>query len=396
MPASSPVLGEEEKRAMIASIERGWLTAGPINRQFEEALEKFTGIKHVRTCNSGSSANLLAVAAMVEAGYWRPGDEIITVAACFPTTVNPLLLYGLVPVFVDVDLATLNAVPDQVLRAIAPHRTRGIMLAHTLGNPFSEEINDISARYGLPIIEDCCDALGATRGGKHVGSTAALATCSFFPAHQITTGEGGAVFTQNDYLARLVESIRDWGRDCWCAPGQNDTCGKRFDWSFDGLPHGYDHKYTFTHLGFNLKITESQAACGVEQLRRLPSFVLRRRSNAAYLARRLSDLGERAFPSEVSAEASPFGFAITLKEESARPVVQAYLAQEGVDSRLLFAGNITRQPYMRGRKWRVASELRNTDRIMESTFWIGCWPGLTEEQLEYAATKVEAALGVFS
>lgn len=394
MPASSPVLGEEEKRAMIAAVEKGWLTAGPINRQFEEALERYTGIAHAMTCNSGSSANLLAVAAMVEAGYWKQGDEIITVAACFPTTVNPLLLYGLVPVFVDVDLETLNAIPDQVLRAKS-HRTSGIMLAHTLGNPFIEEINEISARYGLPIIEDCCDALGATRNGRHVGSTAALATCSFFPAHQITTGEGGAVFTNNAHLARLVASIRDWGRDCWCEPGQNNTCGKRFDWKFEGLPNGYDHKYTFTHLGFNLKLTETQAACGLEQIERLPSFVAKRRANYFYLADRLGASGVGVL-SKYAPQSSPFGFPITLKEEGVRSHVQEYLAQEGVDSRLLFAGNITHQPYMRNRKFRIAAELKNTDKIMADTFWIGVWPGLTEEQLEYAAQKVEAALGVFT
>jgi CDP-6-deoxy-D-xylo-4-hexulose-3-dehydrase len=392
VPASGSIITAADKAAMHAVIDAGWLTAGAVNAGFEQGLAAFTGIPHVRTCNSGSSANLLAVAAMVAAGRWSPGDEIVTVAAGFPTTVNPLLLYGLVPVFVDVDPQTYNAIPEQVERAIS-HRTKGIMLAHTLGNPFHASILG-----RLPTVEDCCDALGSTAAGAHVGSQSDLATCSFFPAHHITTGEGGAVMTKHAELARVIESLRDWGRDCWCSPGANNTCGKRFLQQHGELPQGYDHKYTFTNLGYNLKITEVGAACGVTQLERLPEFVRKRVANFAFLERRLQPFADKLVLPKATPGSQPswFGFPITLKEEGMRAPMQQYLAQNGVDSRLLFAGNVTKQPYMAGRKFRVAAELRNTDKIMNDSFWIGLHPALTEEDLDYAGAMIGNFIGEFA
>ena len=394
--ASSPVIGDPEWAAMHAAIDKHWLTASAINRKFEGALSAFTGIPNVRTCNSGSSANLLAVAAMVEAGYWKPGDEIITAAACFPTTVNPLFLYGLKPVFVDILPTTYNVNPDQLWRAIG-HKTTGIILAHTLGNPFSSEILELARRRELHVIEDCCDALGATYEGVHVGTTGDIATCSFFPAHHITTGEGGAVFTSDPVLLRAVERVRDWGRDCWCEAGQNNTCGVRFDQQHGELPHGYDHKYTMSALGFNLKMTEIQAACGLAQMDRLTGFIEARRRNWAYLRERLDHMrGLLVLPEATpGTEPSWFGFMLTIRESGLRNGMQQYLIQRGVDSRLLFAGNLTKQPYMAKRKFLVAAELRVTDEVMDNGLWVGCWPGLTEEQLEHTAKCIETYMGVF-
>jgi CDP-6-deoxy-D-xylo-4-hexulose-3-dehydrase len=373
---------------MHNAVSKGWLTAGPINNEFERALGAFTGHSYVHTCNSGSSANLLAVASLVEAGYWKPGDEVITAACAFPTTVNPLLLYGLVPVFVDVEIGTYNVNQETLNNAISP-KTRGVMLAHTLGNPYELTVPD-----DIHLIEDCCDALGTTVGGRHVGHVGRLATCSFFPAHHITTGEGGAVFTNDKYLASLVESIRDWGRDCYCEPGKENTCGKRFEHEWESLPSGYDHKYTYTRLGFNLKTTEVAAACGVAQIGRLSRFVETRRKNFQYLLERLSDLDKTICPT-FRQGASPFGFPITLKEEGQRTLLQEYLKQEGIDSRLIFSGNLTRQPYMKGRNFRISGTLENSDKIMRDSLWIGCHPSLTEEQLEYMAITVGKFFGRF-
>lgn len=398
VPASSPVLGDSEWAAMHRAVDRHWLTAGEDNRAFEQRLATYTGIPFVRTCNSGSSANLLAVAAMVEAGYWKAGDEIITPAACFPTTVNPLLLYGLVPVFVDIDLMTYNANVEEMELALT-ERTRGVMMAHTLGNPFDlSEIETLASGSALHFVEDCCDALGATYRGRHVGQFGSIATCSFFPAHHITTGEGGAVWTKDFDLSRTLETVRDWGRDCWCEPGNNNTCGKRFDQQFGDLPHGYDHKYTMTALGFNLKMTEIQAACGLAQMDRLEGFIDSRRRNWEFLRDRLERYTDRMILPEATPNSEPswFGFMVTLRESGLRAGMQQYLAQNGVDSRLLFAGNITRQPYMNGRNYRIASSLENTDKVMRDGFWIGCWPGLSEEQLDYAAEMIGNYLGDFA
>lgn len=396
IPASFSVITDADKAAMRYVVDSGWLTAGPVNRQFEQALSNFTGISHVRTCNSGSSANLLAVAAMVESGIWKAGDEIITAGCCFPTTVNPLLLYGLVPVFCDIDIPTYNVSLESVLAAVG-EKTRGIMLAHTLGNPFDREIR---MKSGLPMIEDCCDALGSTYldnvgDGYHVGKHALISTCSFFPAHHITCGEGGAVFSQDSGMTKIIESVRDWGRDCYCEPGKENTCGKRFEQQFGTLPYGYDHKYTYSALGFNLKITEVQAACGLSQMGRLGEFISARRKNHAFLVARLSGLADRIVLPRATEGTNPswFGFAITIKEPGQRTALQQYLDSCGIGSRLMFCGNITRQPYMWGRSFRVAGDLQNSDKVMADSLWIGCHPHLTEEQLEFVASKI---IGFFS
>ncbi len=386
---------------MHAAIDKGWLTAGPINAEFESRLSAFTGIKHVRTCNSGSSANLLAVGAMVESGRWKRGDHILTVAASFPTTINPLMVYGLIPRFVDVDLGTYNANMGHLKRASQGRHVTGIMMAHTLGNPFDvDTVREIARERGLWIVEDCCDALGATVGGVHVGNFGSIATCSFFPAHHITTGEGGAVFTNDDELATLLTSIRDWGRDCWCEPGRNNTCGKRYEWKASDwkgctLPDGYDHKGVNTTLGFNLKGTEIGAACGLSQLGRLAGIVSKRRENYKRLHAAISGLDDACILPSFGMGASPFGFPITLRESGVRRDMQKWLTQEGVDSRTLFSGNITRHPYMQDREWLAHSTLEMTDLVMENTFWVGCHPELSEEQLAYSAQKVCEFLGNF-
>lgn len=409
VPASGVVLGKEEKEAMHVVVESGWLTSGKVNDEFESRLSKFTGIKHVRTCNSGSSANLLAVAAMVESGYWKAGDEIITTACGFPTTVNPLLLYELVPVFVDVELGTYN-ISEEIFRPainvkLNP-KVNGTMLAHTLGNPFpsSTRWNDgKSDGKGMPAIEDCCDALGSTYkdlGDRdtpiyHVGQQASISTCSFFPAHHITTGEGGAVFSSNHDLIRKIESIRDWGRDCYCQPGQNNTCGKRFSQQHGDLPYGFDHKYTFTHLGYNLKLNEVGAACGVEQMKKLPDFVQARKDNFKFLWNELEGLQDKIILPRATEGSDPswFGFPITIKEEGLRDHLQKFLMEREVDSRLLFGGNLTKQPYMKGRKFRVSGDLKNADKIMNDSFWIGLHPQLSEEQLAYSAEMIKLFFG---
>ena len=391
VPASGAVLGKEEKEAMHLVVESGWLTAGKVNDEFERRLGAYTGIKHVRTCNSGSSANLLAVAAMVEAGYWKAGDEIITTACGFPTTVNPLLLYGLVPVFVDVELGTYNTTQEMFDYA---GKVDGAMMAHTLGNPFRLYLD-------VPTIEDCCDALGSQWiiddgfGRLHTGSQGKISTCSFFPAHHITTGEGGAVFSNDHELIRKIESIRDWGRDCYCQPGQNGTCGKRFSQQHGDLPYGFDHKYTFTHLGFNLKLNEVGAACGVEQMKKLPDFVATRKANFALLWELLEDLQDKIILPSATEGSTPswFGFPITIREHGLRDQMQRFLAEREVDSRLLFGGNLTKQPYMKGRKYRVSGSLENTDKVMNDSFWIGLHPQLSAVHLAYSAEMIRLFFG---
>ena len=400
VPASGSVLHAEDIEAMHAAVSRGWLTAGPINGEFEGALGRYTGMRHVRTCNSGSSANLLAVGAMVESGRWKRGDHVLTVAASFPTTVNPLLVYGLVPRFVDVEMGTYNVDVGHLKRAAGGHRVKGVMLAHTLGNPFDVgAVQEICDANGLWLVADCCDALGAEIDGRSVFGLAKISTCSFFPAHHITCGEGGAVFTNDDELAALVTSIRDWGRDCWCAPGANDTCGRRYEWTSSEiggtLPDGYDHKGICRTLGFNLKGTEIGAACGLSQTGRLASIVERRRFSFASLLSSLAAMEERIFLPTFGLGASPFGFPITLRETGHRRNLQKYLTQEGVDSRTLFSGNLTRHPYMAKHKWLQASTLEVTDFVMENTLWVGCHPELSEEQLAYSAQKISEFFGVF-
>ncbi len=402
VPPSGKVIGEDEIAFMVDAALDGWLTSGRFNAAFEAGLAEFLGVPYVLTANSGSSANLLALSALTSPllgdRALKTGDEVITAAAGFPTTVNPILQNGLTPVFVDSDLPTYNPTLETVAAAISP-RTRAIMIAHTLGNPFAAaEMRALADRHGLWLVEDCCDALGSTYRGQRVGTFGHVATLSFYPAHHITTGEGGAVFTADPLIRRAAESIRDWGRDCWCAPGRDDTCGKRFDWQHGQLPPGYDHKYVYSHLGYNLKISDMQAACGLAQLGRLDEFIATRRRNFRWLHNRLEQCGEFLLLPEATAESNPswFGFPLTLREQATadRRSLLRYLDQFKIGTRLLFAGNLTRQPYFCDRQYRVAGSLANADRIACNTFWIGIYPGLSEQQLEFSARKIEQFFGL--
>jgi len=396
VPPSGKVIGARELELLVESSLDGWLTTGRFNDAFERKLGQYLGRKHVRTTNSGSSANLLALTALTSPllgeRALRPGDEVITVAAGFPTTVNPTLQNGLVPVFVDVTLPTYNIDPDRIEAAVSG-RTRAIMVAHTLGNPFDlDAVMDVARRHDLWVVEDCCDALGATYRDRKVGTYGHVGTLSFYPAHHITMGEGGAVFTDDEVLRRAIESIRDWGRDCYCAPGRDNTCGKRFKWQLGDMPAGYDHKYTYSHLGYNLKITDMQAALGLAQLDRLEGFVAARRKNFAHLTARLNPLADRLVLPEATPNSDPswFGFPMTLRPGLAfnREALTGFLDRNKIGTRLLFAGNLTRQPYFKGRPHRVSGTLENTDRIMERTFWIGVYPGLTADMLDFSADKI--------
>lgn len=402
VPPSGKVIGAEELKNMVDASLDGWLTTGRFNIEFEKQLAAFIGVKHLITVNSGSSANLVAFSTLTSAKLGeraiRQGDEVIGVAAGFPTTVNPILQFGAVPVFVDVDRLTHNIDAGKIEAAIGP-KTKAIMLAHSLGNPFNlDVVTALCKKYNLWLVEDCCDALGTTYRGQMVGTFGDIATLSFYPAHHITMGEGGAVFTNNDELKAIAESFRDWGRDCYCAPGKDNTCGKRFGQQMGSLPYGYDHKYTYSHLGYNLKITDMQAACGLAQLEKAPQFIQARKDNFLFLKERLRDCEEFVYLPEATEHSDPswFGFPITLKASC--PVTRldllTYLDQNKVGSRLLFAGNLTRQPYMAGTNYRISGDLTNTDNVMNNTFWIGVQPALTREMLEFAAQKIESYLGV--
>lgn len=402
VPPSGKVLGAEEIKNMVEASLDGWLTTGRFNDAFEKRLAEFLGIKHVLTTNSGSSANLLAFSALTSPKLGdraiKPGDEVIGVAAGFPTTVNPILQFGAVPVFVDVHIPTYNIDPEQIEAAIGP-KTRAIMLAHTLGNPYNlEVVTTLCRKHGLWLIEDCCDALGSTYDGKRMGTFGDIGTLSFYPAHHITMGEGGAVFTNNDELKKIIESFRDWGRDCYCAPGKDNTCNKRFGWQLGTLPFGYDHKYTYSHLGYNLKITDMQAACALAQMDRLPGFIEARKQNFQFLKSRLAGLEEFLLLPEATPNSDPswFGFPISLREDAptSRVDLLKYLDQHKIGTRLLFAGNLTRQPYFQGRTYRTSGELKNTDIVMNQTFWIGVYPGLSETMLDYVGDKLETFFGV--
>jgi CDP-4-dehydro-6-deoxyglucose reductase, E1 len=404
VPPSGKVIGAREMQLMVDAALDGWLTTGRFNTGFEQRLASFLGVRHVLTCNSGSSANLLAFSALTSPLLGdraiRPGDEVIGVAAGFPTTVNPVLQCGAVPVLVDVHLPTYNIDVAALEAAITP-RTRAIMLAHTLGNPFNlDAVTRLARQHGLWLVEDCCDALGSTYRGQRVGSFGDIGTLSFYPAHHITMGEGGAVFTNDDTLRRAVESLRDWGRDCWCAPGKDNTCGQRFCWKLGDLPEGYDHKYTYSHLGYNLKITDMQAACALAQLDRLDGpdgFIEVRRRNFRFLHERLAGCQEFLLLPEATAGSDPswFGFPITLKPEAGlrRVDLLTHLDALRIGTRLIFAGNLTRQPYMRGRNYRVAGSLANTDIVMNDSFWIGLYPGLGEAQLAFVADTLADFVG---
>ena len=407
VPVSGKVYGAQEMQFLVESALDFWLTTGRFNSAFEERLARQLGVAHVLTTNSGSSANLLALSSLTS-HYLRdealkPGDEVITVATGFPTTVNPALQYGLVPVFVDLDVPTYNVLSERIEAAVSD-RTRAIMLAHTLGNPFDlDEVMRVARKYGLFVVEDCCDALGATwhgdglkEQGRGVGTFGDIGTLSFYPAHHITMGEGGAVFTQKPRLKRVIESMRDWGRDCWCAPGMDNTCGKRFARRLGSLPAGYDHKYTYSHAGYNLKITDMQAAVGLAQLDRLEDFIAARRANFALLTEMLTPFEEvfirpRATP---GSDPSWFGYPITIRPESgvARDDLVKHLDAHRIGTRLLFGGNLLRQPYMKGRNYRVSGSLANADLVTTNCFWIGLYPGLEPAHLHYTVETMAAFL----
>ncbi|NDC48943.1 MAG: lipopolysaccharide biosynthesis protein RfbH [Micrococcales bacterium] len=402
VPPSGKVIGAAELKNMVEASLDGWLTTGRFNAEFEKKLAQFIGVKHALTVNSGSSANLVAFSALTSPKLGnraiQKGDEVIGVAAGFPTTVNPILQFGAVPVFVDVDPLTHNIDAAKIEAALSP-KTKAIMLAHSLGNPFNlDVVQAICKKHNLWLVEDCCDALGSTYRGQMVGTFGDIATLSFYPAHHITMGEGGAVFTNSDELKTIAESFRDWGRDCYCPPGKDNTCGKRFCWKLGDLPEGYDHKYTYGHLGYNLKITDMQAACALAQLEKAPEFIRRRKENFAFLKHRLKPCEEFLHLPQATEGSDPswFGFPITMKESApvSRLDLLTYLDQQKIGTRLLFAGNLTRQPYMAGANYRVSGDLKNTDNVMNNTFWIGVQPALTQEMLDYAATKIETYLGV--
>ncbi len=402
VPPSGKVLDAAELKNMVEASLDGWLTTGRFNEAFEKRLAEYLGVKFLITTNSGSSANLLAFTTLTSPRLGeraiKPGDEVIGVAAGFPTTVNPILQFGAVPVFVDIDLASHNIDADKIEAAISP-KTKAIMLAHSLGNPFNiNVVMEICRKHGLWLIEDNCDALGSRYNGQLTGTFGDIGTLSFYPAHHITMGEGGAVFTNNHELKLIAESFRDWGRDCYCAPGKDNTCGKRFCWKLGNLPEGYDHKYTYSHLGYNLKITDMQAACGLAQMDKLDSFVQARKDNFAYLRNRLSSCEEFLILPEATPNSDPswFGFLMTIRPESdvRRVDLINYLDQNKIGTRLLFAGNLTRQPYMLGRNFRISGDLTNTDLVMNNSFWVGVYPGLNEEMLSFIADKIESFFGV--
>jgi CDP-6-deoxy-D-xylo-4-hexulose-3-dehydrase len=391
VPVTGKVFGVEELTAATKASLDFWLTAGPYTEKFEKVFSKTVGMRQAFMVNSGSSANLLALTSLTSSKHGdkslKAGDEVITVAAGFPTTVTPILQNNLIPVYVDVDLQTYVANDNQLEEAIGP-KTKAIMMAHTLGNPFNLDLVErVAKRYGLWIIEDSCDALGGTYRGKNLGSFGDLSTFSFYPAHHITTGEGGAVLIKSIKHKTIVESFRDWGRDCWCMPGCDNTCLKRFEWQLGELPQGYDHKYTYSHLGYNLKSGDIQAAIGIAQLGRLNTFIEIRRKNWNYLFTSLKSLEEYFILPQATLHSDPswFGFALTVKPNSpmTRNQIVEYLNLRKIGTRLLFGGNLLRQPAFIGTPRRVIGNLNNTDKIMNDTFWIGVWPGLTVEMLDY-------------
>ena len=402
VPVSGKVIGEKEIQFMVEASLDGWLTAGRFNAEFEERLAKFLGVKHVLTVNSGSSANLVAFSTLTSPKLGgraiKKGDEVISVAAGFPTTVNPIIQFGAIPVFVDIDINTHNIDASKIEEAITK-KTKAIMLAHSLGNPFNLSIvTDICKKYNLWLIEDCCDALGAKYQDKMVGTFGDIATLSFYPAHHITMGEGGAIFTNNSELKLIAESFRDWGRDCYCPPGKDNTCNKRFCWKLGKLPEGYDHKYTYSHLGYNLKITDMQAACGLAQLESLDSFIQKRKSNFNYLLKKLQTCTDFFYLPSPTPQAEPswFGFPLVLKKDTGveRVDLLRYLDDKRIGTRLLFAGNLTKQPYMLEQNFRVSGDLPNTEIAMSQTFWLGVYPGLTHVHLDYVAQMIEEYFGL--
>ena len=396
VPVSGRVFDADEVTELVDSALDFWLTTGRFAARFEREFAEFMEVRHAILVNSGSSANLVALAALTSEKLGdrrlRPGDEVITTAAAFPTTVNPIIQYGLVPVFVDIDIPTYNINAASLSDALS-ERTRAIMVAHTLGNPFDlAAVTAFAQQHDLWLIEDCCDAVGSTYGDRRVGSFGHLATVSFYPAHHITMGEGGCVLTNDPTLKKIAKSFRDWGRDCWCEPGRDNTCGKRFGWQLGDLPRGYDHKYIYSEIGYNLKVTDMQAAVGVAQLGKIDTFMAARRRNFRLLHDGLSQLEEHLVLPEATKGTDPcwFGFPITVREHSPldrRALIQS-LENHRIGTRLLFAGNITRQPAYRQTAYRCVGDLRNTGTVMDRTFWIGVYPGLTHEAIGYMVDTI--------
>ncbi|MGE4481372.1 lipopolysaccharide biosynthesis protein RfbH [Acidocella sp.] len=391
VPVSGKVYGQEEMVNLVDSALDFWLTTGRFNDEFERRLALATASRYALTVNSGSSANLLAVTALTSpvlgTDALQSGDEVITCATGFPTTINPILQNGLVPIFVDVSLPTYNIDVSALEAAITP-RTRAVVLAHTLGNPFDlAAITSLCKRHSLYLIEDCCDALGALYNGRAVGSFGVVGTLSFYPAHHITTGEGGAVFTNSSQFKRILESLRDWGRDCWCPPGHDNTCKQRFSWQLGGLPQGYDHKYIYSHVGYNLKMTDMQAAIGLTQLGRLDGFIVARNANFRMLYDGLKPFEPFLILPEATPDSEPswFGFPLTVRPDApfSRSELVQYLNKSRIDTRYLFGGNLIHQPYMRGQTFRTATPTPNADLVMNNTFWIGVYPGLSSEHIGY-------------
>ena len=391
VPISGKVFDAAEIQLLVDAGLDFWLTTGRYAEQFESEFARFFGLRYALLTNSGSSANLLALSCLTSPSLkekaLRPGDEVITVAAGFPTTLNPIIQNGLTPVMVDVDVPTYNVDASQLEEAVSD-RTRAVMFAHTLGNPLDvSRVAEFVETHDLWWIEDCCDAVGAAYNGKHVGTFGDLATVSFYPAHHITMGEGGCVLTDRPALKTLIESFRDWGRDCWCVPGAANTCGKRFDWQLGDLPHGYDHKYTYSHVGYNLKLTDMQAAVGVAQLQKLPAFIETRRRNFRFLLEGLSDLQQFFILPEATPNSDPswFGFPLAIRPEApfTRDYVLRYLDERKIATRLLFGGNLLRQPAYQGIRHRKIGDLRNSDFVMNNVLWMGVWPGLSEAMLSF-------------
>lgn len=395
VPVSGKVLDPSDFASLVDASLDGWLTAGRFTEKFQRALAKYIGVRSALFVNSGSSANLIALSALTSPRLHKkalkPGDEVLTVAMGFPTTINPIIQNGLKPVVVDIELGTYDAISDRLREAVGP-KTKAIMMAHTLGNPFDlDTVQELCKEHGLWLIEDSCDALGSTYRGQRTGSFGDTATASFYPAHHITTGEGGAVFVKSPLVRKQVESFRDWGRDCYCETGHDNTCKKRFEWRLGDLPEGYDHKYIYTHIGYNLKATDMQAALGLSQLNKLDQFTAKRKENFKYLTKLLTGVDGLILPTATAnSDPSWFGFPITLDPDLDvnREELLRFLDSRLIGTRLMFAGNIMRQPAYRDVEFRVVGDLTNTDIVMKRTFWVGVYPGLTEPMLDFVAESI--------